>query len=105
MDLVVRLYAVTGGFPSHESYALTSQIRKAAVSIPSNIAEGQGKSTPGERRLHLGHARGSLCEIETQVSIAERLGYVSTEVAEDILWTSAGIRRSISALLNELRPR
>jgi four helix bundle protein len=63
MHLVTQIYRTTQGFPKDELFGLTSQIRKAAVSIPSNIAEGRGKLTKGEFKLFLGHARGSLAEI------------------------------------------
>ena len=72
MDLVVRIYEVTGNFPQSETYGLTSQIRRAAVSVPSNIAEGKGRSDKDFSRFLL-QARGSVWEAETQVEIALRL--------------------------------
>jgi four helix bundle protein len=77
MGLVVQVYEQTRAFPKEEMYGLTSQMRRAAVSIPSNIAEGKGRSTDRDRSLFLCHARGSLLELETQVSIAERLAYLA----------------------------
>ena len=72
--LAVRIYRQTENFPKTETYGLRSQLRRAAVSIPSNVAEGQGRLTRGEFRQFLGHARGSLLELETQMAIAFDLG-------------------------------
>jgi four helix bundle protein len=74
MDFVTEVYRATRTFPKEEIYGMTSQLRRAAVSIPSNIAEGQGRQTTGEFRQFLGHARGSLLETETQIVLSERLG-------------------------------
>jgi len=68
--LVKNVYEATSGFPQKETFGLTSQMRRSAVSIPSNIAEGQGRATRGEFHQFLGHARGSLYELETQLVIA-----------------------------------
>ena len=74
MDLVESVYKVTEAFPKREVYSLTDQIRRAAVSIPSNIAEGQAHFTNREFVHYLRHSRGSLAELETQLLIAQRLG-------------------------------
>ena len=74
--LVTQVYVVTRTFPREELYGLTSQIRRAAVSVPSNIAEGQARLSPGEFRQFLGIARGSLAELDTQLIFAENLGYI-----------------------------
>ena len=74
--LVTEIYRVTKGFPPEERYGLTSLIRRAAVSIPSHIAEGQARPTLGEFRQFLGHSKGSLAELETLLVIAENLGYL-----------------------------
>jgi four helix bundle protein len=79
MDLVTATYRATAGFPKDELFGLTSQLRRAAVSIPSNIAEGQGRLSEKEFRYFLGQARGSLMEVETQLHIAENLGYLERE--------------------------
>src|SRR5689334_5395166 len=77
MQLVLEIYRSTQSFPSNETYGVTSQLRRAAVSVVSNIAEGKGRHSDKELTQFLCHARGSLFEIETQISIANRLGYLS----------------------------
>jgi four helix bundle protein len=77
MDLVESVYRTTQLFPHEELYGLTSQVRRAAVSIPSNIAEGQGRGGAKELGQFLRIAHGSLCELETQLLIAQRLAYVN----------------------------
>src|SRR5713101_373268 len=79
MDLVTATYRATAKFPKDELFGLTSQARRAAVSIPSNIAEGQGRLSEREFRYFLGQARGSLMELETQLQVAENLGYLQRE--------------------------
>ena len=74
MDLVIEVYTVSGTFPREEVYRLTSKIRKAAVSIPSNIAEGQGRRTTADFLRHLSISYGSLREVETQTLIATQIG-------------------------------
>src|SRR4051812_45136150 len=73
MELVTEVYRVSGTFPSDERFGLIAQIRKAVISIPSNIAEGQARMTTGKFRQFLGHARGSLMEVETQILVAQNL--------------------------------
>jgi four helix bundle protein len=80
MDLVVEVYALTRGFPSDERYGLTSQMRRAALSVASNIAEGNGRSYRREYAHHVSIARGSLSELMTCLEIAQRLGYISRDV-------------------------
>jgi len=79
VDLAVDLYAATRRFPSAERFGLTSQIQRAGVSIPSNIAEGYAKDGPGHYLNHLSHARGSLGELDTQLIISNRVGFLSGE--------------------------
>ena len=79
MILVEAVYRATNDFPKTEIYGLTSQIRRAAVSIPSNIAEGQGRSTTRDFLHFLSVAQGSLMEVETQITIAKRLGYIEKQ--------------------------
>ncbi len=76
-DFVIQIYEITKRFSREEAYGLSAQLRRAAVSIPSNIAEGQGRLTEGEFRQFLGHSRGSLLEVETQFEIARRLKYLT----------------------------
>ena len=79
MELVKQIYDVTDSFPQQEMYGLVSQLRRAAVSIPSNIAEGQAHYTNPEFVRFLRHARGSLAEIETQLLIGQQRGYISQD--------------------------
>ena len=79
MDLVTDVYRATKGFPRDELYGLTNQLRRAAVSVPSNIAEGQARFFKKEFHHFLSHARGSLVEIETQLVIAQNLEYLTPD--------------------------
>ena len=81
VELVTDLYDLTSAFPPTETYGLTAQIRRAAVSVPSNIAEGAARTTKREFAQFLSIARGSLSEIDTQLEIARRLGYVDDDRA------------------------
>ncbi len=103
MDLVTAIYQITASFPKEELYGLTSQIRRAPVSVPSNIAEGQGRRGVAEFRHFLRQACGSLMELETQTMIAERLKYVSPESANQILDRSAEVGRVLNGLINSLK--
>jgi four helix bundle protein len=102
MDFVTEVYRVTRGFPKEEMYGVTSQLRRAAVSIPSNIAEGQGRKTTGEFRQFLGHARGSLLETETQILLSERLEYVDNKTTEMLIRKAAELGRILNGLMNSL---
>ena len=103
MKLVVGVYGQTRGFPREEVYGLTSQMRRAAVSIPSNIAEGKGRSTDRDRALFFCHARGSLLELETQILIAEQLKYLDSMQTEELIEASASLGRMLNALIQSLR--
>lgn len=105
MDLVEAVYQVTRGWPREEQYGLTSQVRKAAISIPSNIAEGQARTGPREFAHHLSIAHHSLCELETQILIAQRLGYADAMTSEWLLAQVAETRRPTIGLLRSLRAR
>ncbi len=93
MDLVTEVYRATRVFPRDELYGLTSQLRWAAVSVPSNIAEGQACFSHKEFHHFLSHARGSLVEIETQLMIAQNLGYLSAEQSGALLSKAAELGR------------
>ena len=102
MDLVEAAYVLSAGFPREELYVTTSQIRRAAISIPSNIAEGQGRWNTGEFIHFLGIAHGSLCELETQARIAPRLKFVPETATEPVLRLAAEVGRLIHGLRNSL---
>lgn len=100
--LVADVYRLTQRFPKEEMYGLTSQIRRAAVSIPSNIAEGQGRLSRGEFKQFLGHARGSVFEVESQILIARNLGYLNENDAATLLARIAELGRILNGLLKSL---
>jgi four helix bundle protein len=102
MDLVVGVYRITKSFPASELYGLTSQLRRAAVSVPSNIAEGQGRGTPTEFVRFLRIAHGSLREVETQLLIAQRLEYLKEADLMPLLDLAAETGRLMNGLLNSL---
>lgn len=104
MNLTEEIYRVTIDFPKHELYGLTSQMRRAAASVPSNIAEGKGHRSDPEFVRFLFHARGSLLELQTQLLIAKRLQYLSEEKADKLVGRGNGIGRGLNALINRFRP-
>jgi four helix bundle protein len=99
MELVLDVYGVTRRFPKEELYGLTSQLRRAAVSVPSNLAEGYGRNSRKDFQRFVGLALGSLLEVETQLEIANRLAYISDEAPADILRKT----RRVAQLLHGLR--
>ena len=103
MDLVEAVYLVTQDFPRDEVYGLTSQMRRAAVSVPSNIAEGQSRQHLREYLHHLSMAQGSLGELETQIELAGRLGYTSNEPCRVLLEQLGAVGRQLSALRSALQ--
>jgi four helix bundle protein len=102
MELVTAIYQATRTFPAHEQYGLTNQLRRAAVSIPSNIAEGQGRRTTQEFLHRLAIARGSLAEVDTQIEIALRLGYLTKTQADEVFAIATSVARLTNALLSAL---
>jgi four helix bundle protein len=105
MDLVVMVYEVSEKFPSKEMYGLTSQIRRAAVSVPSNIAEGHTRESTKEYLHHLSIAHASLAEVETQMEIAFRLKYCAQEALDKILTHSTALGKQLHSLRNALQAR
>jgi four helix bundle protein len=105
MDLVEQIYRATRSFPTDERFGLASQTQRAAVSIPSNIAEGHGRKSTGAYLNHLSVATGSLMEVETQVQIAQRLGFLTAAECCSILATTDEISRMLSGLRASLNPR
>ena len=100
MDLVVEVYKKTKGFPTEE--LLRSQLRRAVVSVPSNIAEGQGRNSTKEFLHHLSIAYGSLCEVGTQILIAHRLGYLERRDIAELDELTSEVGRLINGLSNKL---
>ena len=99
MDLAEEIYRITRSFPREETYGLTIQLRRAAVSVPSNIAEGKGRSSDKELSQFLCHSRGSLFEIETQINLAQRLGYLDKQKAEAVLRKTVRVGQLLNGLL------
>ena len=104
MGLAEAVYRETSGFPVEERYGLTAQMRRAAVSIPSNIAEGQGRhSTDEEFVRFLGIAHGSLCELDTQIELAFRFKFLNAEAATRLRPISEEVGRILNGLLRSKR--
>jgi four helix bundle protein len=105
IQLSVAIYRLTRDFPREEIYGLTSQIRRCAVSVPSNIAEGHGRLSTGEYRQFLGIARGSNFELQTQLEIARALGFGDTKTLEEAEGLSFEVGKMISGILNAIKDR
>jgi four helix bundle protein len=103
--LATEVYRATERFPKNEMYGLTSQLRRAAVSVASNIAEGQGRLTKGEFCHFLGQARGSLLELETQLAIALDLHFVNEDEFKKLEEQSSEVQRLLSGLIGSMRLR
>jgi four helix bundle protein len=102
MDLVTGVYKVTAAFPKEELYGLTSQLRRPPYQFPSNIAEGQGRKGDGEFKHVLRLSLGSLMEVETQIMISERLGYVAPNSAQTLLRDTGELGRIMNGLIKSL---
>ena len=103
MQLCLAVYKLTGNFPRDEMYGLTNQVRRAAVSISSNIAEGHGRGTTGQLIQFLCIARGSNFEVQTQLMIASGLGFGSSELAGECEGLSNEVGKMLNATLATLR--
>lgn len=101
--LSIAVYRLTSEFPKREQFGLVTQMQRAAVSIASNIAEGTGRSTRGEYVLFVGHARGSICELQTQLVISTALGYGEPEHRESVERLAAETSRMLNALFRRLK--
>ncbi|WP_164126556.1 four helix bundle protein [Sphingobacterium luzhongxinii] len=101
MTLVEKVYALTASFPKEEVYGLTSQIRRSAVSVPSNIAEGAGRQSKAEWIRFLFIAQGSLSELDTQLKIEQRLNYIAE--AKDVFSSIFFIRNMLTKLINSMK--
>ena len=103
IELSLAIYKMTASFPGSEKFGLTNQLRRASVSVASNIAESYGRSTRGEYVLFLGHARGSNCEVQTQLVIAKALGFGSETDCARAQRLANEIGRMLVAMISKLR--
>jgi four helix bundle protein len=104
MDFVMEVYAAIRLFPRDEVYALASQLRRAAVSIPTNIAEGQARFSSSEFYYFLSRARGALVEVEAQLIIAQNLKYVTPDHGQKLLDKAAELGRILNGLISSIKP-
>lgn len=104
-ELAIAVYRVTRSFPADERYGLTAQMRRAAVSVPSNIAEGYGRRTRGEYLQSLHVAYGSLCELQTQLLVAEDLRYATGQSCTALAGAAGDVERLLKALISALAAR
>ncbi|MEQ1906025.1 MAG: four helix bundle protein, partial [Pirellulaceae bacterium] len=102
-QLVLAIYKCTKSFPKEEMFGLTSQIRRAAVSVPSNIVEGCAKSSQADYSRFLEIAYGSVCEVEYQLSLAERLGFLESQSAKETISLANETGRVLNGLLRSLK--
>ncbi len=105
MELASAVYAVTQAFPKSEIFGLTSQMRRAAISVPSNIAEGQGRGSDRSFRIFLAQARGSLYELETQTQLASGFSYIESQAAAGLIEECQEIARMLNGLLSSLNEK
>ncbi|HUV51091.1 MAG TPA: four helix bundle protein [Anaerolineae bacterium] len=102
MELVVQCYQITKGFPVNEVYGLASQLQRAAVSVPANIAEGRSRQHNKEFIQHISIAYGSLAELETHIEIAKRLRYIAADTAVELIDKTSTIGRMLNGLRRSL---
>jgi four helix bundle protein len=105
MDLTILVYELTSGFPNHELYGLSSQMRRAAISTASNLAEGSARSTRKDFRQFVIIARGSNCELQTQLMIAARLGYCQENQLQQIEQLTFQVGRMLNGLATYLKKK
>ena len=105
MELTVEIYKIVKLLPREETYALSDQMRRAVVSIPSNIAEGQGRNSDKEFINFLSIVRGSLRELETQIEICERLSYIDSSLKSNVFCLTTEVTKMINALSNSLKSK
>ena len=105
IQLAKAIYKLTEKFPKHETYALADQIRRAVVSVPSNIAEGQARKAPGDFRRFLHIALGSLAEVDTQLVLAQEFGYLNANDVDSLFEQIQVLRKKLYALINSLPTR
>jgi four helix bundle protein len=105
IDLTVDVYKLTAKFPDSERFGLTNQMRRASVSVSSNISEGYGRATKGEYVQFLGHARGSCSELETQLIIAKRLGFGTQANLESADSLCNEVGRMLGGLIKSIRAK
>jgi len=105
MKLVLEVYRATQTFPKSETYGLVSQLRRASVSIPSNIAEGHARLSTGEFKHFLGQARGSLVELETQILISEMIGYLDLNQSQSLRRSVEEVSRILNGLITSIANR
>ena len=103
MDVATATYRLTAAFPSHERFGLTSQMRRAAVSVPSNIAEGSGRESKTDFRQFVLVERGSACELQTQLMLCIRLNYCQQPLADDLLRQVDEVGRMLNGLATFLK--
>jgi four helix bundle protein len=103
LSLVRSVYEITDAFPIHERFGLTAQLRRAAVSVPANIAEGYGRATRGEYRNHLSVARGSATEVEALLFVGVHLGFVDSDGIQDTLGPVDELTRMLARMRNRLK--
>jgi len=104
MNFVMEVYKTTKTFPRDETYGLASQLRRAAVAIPTSIAEGQSRYSSNEFFHSLGRARGALVEVETQLIISQNLGYFDIEQGQKLLDRAAEVGKILNGLVAAIRP-
>lgn len=102
IDLTVCIYKLTSSLPKEEVYGLSSQMRRASVSVASNIAEGRGRLNPAEFRQFLGLAQGSTYELETQLLVAKKLGLTNLELIEEAASLSSEVSRMLTSFIRTL---